>query len=165
MTRPFLFGVGGALAFVAGGVAHGAAPLVLVQLALAGAALAAAAVIDLAERRIPNRLVVPATVACGGLALATGAPVSAIVGGLAIVVVLAALALARPEAFGMGDVKLALLVVVALGGRAIPALLLGLMLAALAGVALLCLRGRPVLTSAIPLGPFISLGSFAALLQ
>jgi leader peptidase (prepilin peptidase)/N-methyltransferase len=164
MRNRIAFALVGALAFLAGGAAHGAPPLVLAQLSLAGAALTAAAAADLTERRIPNRLVLPATAACATLALAAGVSAGAIVGGLAIVVVLAALALARPEALGMGDVKLALLVAVALGGRATPALLLGLVLAALAGVALLCLRGRPALASAIPLAPFICLGSFASLL-
>lgn len=163
MRRELAFGFVSALGFLAGGAAH-APPLMMVQLSLAGAALAMAAAVDIAQRRVPNRLVVPATAAFAVLAVAAGASAGAIIGGLAIVAVLAALALARPAAFGMGDVKLTLLVAVALGGRATPALLLALLLAALAGLALVCVRGRPALTSAIPLAPFICLGSFGALL-
>lgn len=164
MRREFAIGFVGALAFLAGAAAHDASPLVIVQLAVAGAALAAAAAVDVAERRVPNRLVLPSTAACAGLAVAAGVSAGALIGGLAIVAVLATLALARPAAFGMGDVKLALLVAVAFGGRATPALLLALMLAALAGLMLVCIRGRPALTSAIPLAPFICLGSIGALL-
>lgn len=164
MREELVIGFVGALAFLAGGAAHDASPLVMVQLAVVGAALASAAAVDVAQRRVPNRLVVPATAACAALAAAAGSSARAFLGGVAIVAVLAAIALARPAAFGMGDVKLALLVAVALGGRATPALLLALLLAALAGLALVCVRGRPVLTSAIPLAPFICLGSFGALL-
>lgn len=154
----------GAVAFLAGGVAHDASTMMMVQFSVAGGALATAAAVDVAQRRVPNRLVVPATAACAALAGAAGVSAGAIIGGLAIVAVLAALALARPAAFGMGDVKLALLVAVAFGGRATPALLLALVLAALAGLALVCIRGRPALTTAIPLAPFICLGCFGALL-
>lgn len=150
MRRPIAFGFAGALAFMAGGAVHGQASLVLAQLTLAGAALAVA-----------NRLVVPGTAFCAVLALRAGASTGAMLRTIAIVIVLGGLALARPDPLGMGDVKLAVLVAVALGGRATPALLLAF---ALAGLAVLCIRGRPALTGTIPLAPFICLGSVVALL-
>lgn len=164
MRKEVAIGFVGALAFLAGGAPHDASPLVMVQLSVAGAALATAAAVDIAQRRVPNWVVVPATAACAVLAIAAGVSANAPIGGLAIVAVLAALSLARPTALGMGDVKLALLVAVALGGRATPAFLFALLLAALAGLTLVCVRGRPALTSAMPLAPFICLGSFGAVL-
>lgn len=164
MREELVIGFVGAPAFLAGGAAHDASPLVMVQLAVVGAALAIAAAVDIAQRRVPNRLVAPATAACAALAIAAGVSAGAVIGSLVIVAVLTALALARPAALGMGDVKLALPVAVPLGGRATPALLLALLLAVLAGLALACVRGRPALTTAIPLAPFVCLGFFGALL-
>jgi leader peptidase (prepilin peptidase)/N-methyltransferase len=154
----------GALAFVVAGIADSASAIALCRYALAGAALAIAAHIDLRERRIPNWLVLPAAAACAALAAAGGASAAAIAAALALVIVLAALALARPEALGMGDVKLALLVAVALDGRATSALLLALALAGIAALTLVVIRGRPALATALPLAPFLCAGALASLI-
>src|SRR5438094_321145 len=81
-------------------------------------ALHAAAVYDLRERRIPNRIVVPAAILCLGLTLLSGVRLATLTAGVAIVAALLALSLARPAALGMGDVKLALLIVAGLDGDA-----------------------------------------------
>jgi leader peptidase (prepilin peptidase) / N-methyltransferase len=104
----------GAEVFLLAGESHSA--LVLARLALCGATLAAISAIDIAERRVPNRLVIPAALACGGLSIAAGASASGLLTGLGFVVLLGLVSLAWPPALGMGDVKLALLVVAALDG-------------------------------------------------
>ncbi len=55
----------------------------------------------------------------------------------AIVLALLVASLASPRALGMGDVKLALVVLAGLDGTAVRALALALILAALAGLALI----------------------------
>jgi prepilin signal peptidase PulO-like enzyme (type II secretory pathway) len=56
----------------------------------------------------------------------------------------------------MGDVKLALLILCALGGVASLALLIAFELYALVGIALLIRRGRAALGTALPLAPMIA---------
>lgn len=157
-----------ALAVVSGTVfplaASGAAPLAMARFGLCGAALGAAAAIDLAEHRIPNRLVVPATVVCAALSLGGGWPTPGIVAGLALVVLLGLVSIAKPKALGMGDVKLALLLVGGLDGDAVRALLAGLLLAALAGFMVLARYGRAGGRIALPLAPFLAAGSLVAVL-
>lgn len=153
----------GAAAFAAAGLAGGAGALVLARLALLGGALAATAIFDLAQRRIPNRIVLPASAACGALTLAHGS-VSGLAAAGAVVLVLTVLALARPEALGMGDVKLALLIACGLDGKAATALILGLALAAVGGLALTARHRRRALNRALPLAPFLTLGATVALL-
>lgn len=163
MRTSIAFGFAGALAFVAAGAAGSASSLDLCRFALGGAALATAAYIDLREHRIPNVVVVPATAVCLILAVAAGASAAAIAGAFAIVLALAALPLARPDALGMGDVKLALLVALALDGDATAALVFGLALATFAGLVLVAIRGRVAFRIALPLAPFICVGALAAL--
>jgi len=152
----------GAVAFVlvAGG---GERTIVLARLAVCGAALAALSATDIAQRRIPNRIVLPAAVVCAGLSLAAGVPASGLGAGAALVGVLAIVSLALPHALGMGDVKLALLVLAGLDGHAARALALGLLLAALAGVGVLARYGTRARTRTLPLAPYIAAGSLLAL--
>lgn len=154
----------GAAALVFAGLLQDAAPFVLARLGLCGAALAAAAAIDLREHRIPNRLVLPAAAASFALALAHGIRVGDLAVALAVVAGMLVLALVRPAALGMGDVKLALLVAAGLDGRAAAALVLGLLLAAFAGVVLLLRYGRAAGARALPLAPFVAAGAVLALL-
>jgi len=142
----------------------GTDPVVVARLSLCGAALGAIAAVDLAEHRVPNRVVLPAAAACAALSAIGGISAAALLTGLAIVGVLLLLALARPAALGMGDVKLALLVVVGLDGEASRALAAGLILAALAGLLVITRSGRAAGHTALPLAPFLALGSLLALL-
>lgn len=156
-----VIGLTGAGLFATIGRLHGAPDLTLARLAVAGAALGATAVIDLREHRIPNRIVLPAAVVCALLAgpatLRHSLPAIALVG------LLLALAVAQPAALGMGDVKQALLIALALGSVAVSALLLGLALAALVGLAVVSRRGGAALATALPLAPFLAGGATLAL--
>lgn len=144
--------------------ATGGGPLALARLSICGAAVAAAAVYDLRERRIPNRLTLPAAVVCLTLTIVDGSRVVDLAVGLVIVTSLMVISLAVPAAFGMGDIKLMLLVVVGLDGRATRALALGLLIAAAVGVILMGRHGRAGGRRALPLAPFIATGTLLALL-
>jgi len=139
-------------------------PLALVRLTLLGAALGAVVESDLAERRIPNRIVVPAAFACAAEWAASGIALFAVAEGLVLVLALLALSLFRPEALGMGDVKLALLLVLGLDGRAVVALLVALALAAGFGLVLLVRFGRSAASRKLPLAPFFAAGALLALI-
>ena len=137
--------------------------LAIVRLAVLGGALAAVAVYDADERRIPNRIVLPAAAVCGVLALVEGAH-PALLAALALVAALLLLSLWRPGSFGMGDVKLVLLIVLGLDGDALGALVLGVALAAVTGFLLLVRDGRGAWKTSLPLAPFLALGVLGALL-
>jgi leader peptidase (prepilin peptidase)/N-methyltransferase len=154
----------GAAGFTVAGMLGDAGALTLVRLTLLGAALASAAIYDLEQRRIPNRLILPASAACAALALASGAQLFALLAGLALVGLLLVMSLVWPSALGMGDVKLALLLVLGLDGDALRALALGLALAAVAGLVLLAHRGRTAWRASLPLAPFLAAGAFVSIL-
>lgn len=151
----------GAAVFTGIALAEGSCALELVRLAVCGAAVGAVAVVDLREHRIPNRIVLPAAAVCA--LLAGPATLGKSVPALALVGVLFVLAVVHPAALGMGDVKEALLIALALGSFAAPALLLGLALAAVAGIALTIRSGRAALGAALPLAPFLAAGAAIAL--
>jgi leader peptidase (prepilin peptidase)/N-methyltransferase len=143
----------------------GLSPLALTRLAILGAALGQLALVDVRERRIPNQIVLPATAICASLSIVDGMEVSTgllLTAGL--VVLLLAVSLARPATLGMGDVKLALLLLAALGGLASAALLLTLELYALLAVILLVRRGRSTLGTTLPLAPIATVGCIVVLL-
>jgi leader peptidase (prepilin peptidase) / N-methyltransferase len=127
------------------------------------AALVVVSATDLTHRVVPNRVVLPAAaVVLALMTLAEPGPEWAIAGAGAFLFMLAA-ALAYPRGMGMGDVKLALLMGVALG-RAVPvALLLGMIAALLPAVVLLARHGSKARKMAIPLAPFLALGSVVGL--
>jgi leader peptidase (prepilin peptidase)/N-methyltransferase len=139
--------------------------LAVARLAILGAALGQLALYDLRERRIPNRIVLPAIAICAALSLADGVHTSSsLLVATGLVVLLLAVSLASPAALGMGDVKLALLLLCALGGLASTALLLTLELYALVALLLLIRRGRAALGSTLPLAPITAAGCLIALL-
>lgn len=160
-TRALIAATAGGATFASVGVLAHAGPLALARLAVLGAALAAAAFFDLAQRRIPNRIVLPAAATCAALTLAGGAPLS-LLAGLATILVLLIVSLRWPGALGMGDVKLALLLVLGLDGDALRALALGLILAALAGLALMIRHGRKAWRTSLPMAPFLAVGALLA---
>ena len=157
-SRALIASAAGGVTFASFGVFADAGPLALARLTVLGAALFAVALFDLAQRRIPNRIVLPAAAACAALTLAAGARLS-LVAGLATILLLLIVSLRWPAAFGMGDVKLALLLVLGLDGDALRALALGLVFAALAGVALLIRRGRTAWRTSLPMAPFLVVGA------
>jgi leader peptidase (prepilin peptidase)/N-methyltransferase len=121
---------------------------------------------DIAERRLPNRIVLPSA----ALVLAAQAllfpdralewTLAALGASLALLVPL----LVRPDALGMGDVKLALLLGAALGSAVVVALVLAFLAAAVYAVTLLARHGAAARSRTMPLGPFLALGGVAALL-
>jgi leader peptidase (prepilin peptidase)/N-methyltransferase len=133
------------------------------RLSITGAALAAAAACDLAERRIPNRVTVPAALALLVLMAATGTGFGRIAGGLAVVGLLLGIGLVRPAAIGMGDTKLALVVALGLTDKALTGMASGFVLAAIFASERIA-RGSSSRGTAIPLGPFLALGALIALL-
>lgn len=156
--------IGGGLAFLAAGIRTGAGGTELARLLILGIALGAVVAIDLAEHRIPNRIVVPAALACPGLLAFEAVPPEHLVGGLALVPLMLGLCLFQPASFGMGDVKLGLLLVLGLGGLAAQALLLGLVLAAAFGGAFILRHGRAATSRSLPLAPFLSSGAAVVVL-
>jgi leader peptidase (prepilin peptidase) / N-methyltransferase len=124
------------------------------------AALLAISVVDVRERRVPNRIVLPAAAIV--LALRTiGDPspewALAALGAFAFLLVPA---LVYPAGLGMGDVKLMLLLGAMLGRDVVTALVVGLAAAAIPSLVLLIMGRR---RATFPLAPFLSLGGLVAL--
>jgi leader peptidase (prepilin peptidase)/N-methyltransferase len=156
--------IGGALLFAGAGLHLGAPGAALARVSLLGAALGALAYIDVADHRIPNRIVVPASAACAVLLFAEPPSVQRLLPSLVLVVFMFVLSFASPASFGMGDVKLALLLVLGLGDVATRALVLGLVLAAAFGALLLLRFGRSAAARSLPLAPFLATGAAVAVL-
>lgn len=163
-SRPLGAALGGGLLFAAAGIRFEAGGLELARLSILGAALGVAVASDLAERRIPNRIVLPAVSFCAVLLVVEGVQPGDLLGGVAIGGVMLGLSLIRPASFGMGDVKLSVLLVVGLGGLAAEALLLGLVLAALFGGLLFVRYGHSAVSRSLPLAPFLSGGAAVVVL-
>ena len=139
----------GAAGFALAAGLTGEPVITMLRVSICGGALAAAALVDVRERRIPNRIVLPATAGCAVLAAFAGSrALSAVAAPLLLTTALLALALMRPGALGMGDVKASLLITLALGQTATAAILLGLALAALTGVTLIARDGAAALRRA-----------------
>ena len=121
--------------------------------------------IDLDHRIIPNTLMLVGTVVSVTLILLTDPSAltehliaAAAAGGFLLIA-----ALAYPAGMGMGDVKLALLMGVALG-RTVPVALFVGMVAALVPSAVLFVRhGAKARKMKIPFGPFLAFGGIVAL--
>ena len=154
--------IGGATFASVGVLAH-AGPLALARHAVLGAALGTTAFFDLLQRRIPNRIVLPAAAICAALTLVAGAPLS-LLAGLATILVMLIVSLRWPAALGMGDVKLAVLLVLGLDGDALRALALGFILAALASVGLLLRHGHTAWRTSLPMAPFLVVGALVAVI-
>lgn len=152
----------GALVFLAAGLRVDAGAAELARLVILGAALGAVAAFDLAQHRIPNRIVLPASLACAGLLAADAIHPERLLAGLGLVGLMLGLSLVWSASFGMGDVKLALLLVVGLAGFAAQALILGLILAAAFGALLIVRQGRSATRQSLPLAPFLSAGAVLA---
>ena len=128
------------------------------------------AVIDLDVRRLPNAIVLPSYGVLGAL-LALDRDGQALVraglGAAALFAFFFVVAVAVPGGMGFGDVKLAGLVggmtAYLSWGALLTGAFLGFLLGAVAGV-LLVVGGREGRKGAVPFGPFMVLGAWAAIL-
>ncbi|HEY2074291.1 MAG TPA: A24 family peptidase, partial [Gaiellaceae bacterium] len=126
--------------------------------------LVVVSVVDLRQRIIPNRIVLPAAVIVLAARTVVHPSVVWIVAGAGAAAFLLAAPIARPGGMGMGDVKLALLLGVAVG-RTVPlALVVALVAAAVPSVVLLVRHGARGRTMGIPFAPFLALGGVVALI-
>jgi leader peptidase (prepilin peptidase) / N-methyltransferase len=126
-------------------------------------ALVAISAIDAEHRIVPNRIVLPAAVVVLVLMEAWRPSAEWPLAGLGAALFLFVAALAYPRGMGMGDVKLALLLGVAVG-RSVPvALFAGMVLALVPSLALLARHGAAARKMAIPFAPFLALGGLLAL--
>ncbi|MGB3909137.1 MAG: prepilin peptidase [Pseudolysinimonas sp.] len=133
----------------------------------------AISIVDLREKRIPNRMLLVAgpavalLLAAGLLVRGEPARLLAVLAGAAAMFALYFLiALVVPAAMGMGDVKLAALLGGALGAVGLTGWLVGLLAAFLVGgvVALIALvAGRVGLRGSIPFGPWMIVGTLVGL--
>lgn len=132
--------------------------------ALGCALLVTVAVVDLEERRVPNRLVLP------GLAVALVARTALdpsprwVIGALLAGGTLLALALIYPAGLGMGDVKLAAFLGAWLAWNGVLALVLASFASFVPAVGILVVRGRAGRKVALPFAPFLAFGGILALL-
>src|SRR5262249_40599733 len=129
------------------------------------AVLIALSIIDIRTRRLPNRIVLPATavVLVAHIAIAPDRALEWVAAGLGAAGLLLVAALAYPRGLRIGGVELALLLGVALGWAVAAAIAIGFMAAAVAGILLIARNGWSARKSTLPLGPFLAFGSFAVL--
>ncbi len=119
--------------------------------------------IDVRRRIVPNRIVLPAAAVVLVARTIVHPSVVWLVAGVGAAFALLVAAAARPGAMGMGDVKLALLLGVAVG-RSVPlALFVALLAAAIPSAALLVRHGVRARTMAIPFAPFLAVGGIVGL--
>ena len=120
---------------------------------------------DLDRRIIPNKIVLAGSIVAV-LLVAVGDPDSlvehgaaaAIAGGLMFLI-----ALAYPRGMGMGDAKLVGMIGLFIGRAVAPATLIGFLLGALVGVAMIAGQGSAARKQAIPFGPFLAIGGVIGL--
>ena len=148
--------------------------LALVQFGPSGRALGAAfllcvvatlAIVDLEQRRIPNRIVLPATavVLAAQIALNPRRTPELVVISLAAGLFFCLPMLVSPGGMGMGDVKLAVLLGAALGQAVVLAIAVAVLASFFVAVALLARDGAAARKSAIAFGPFLALGAAVAI--
>ena len=137
---------------------------------VAAAFLVPLVLIDLRERRLPDRLTLggsAALLALVGAQTAISGDFTPLVGALAgagaLAGVLLVLHLASPQGMGFGDVKLGLLLGVLVGARSVglvlPALLIAGLLGALGGLVQMVRHRRRDVT--LPFGPYLVAGAVA----
>jgi leader peptidase (prepilin peptidase)/N-methyltransferase len=127
------------------------------------AALVAVSATDYERRIIPNRVVLPATaVVLVGNTLVHPS-VEWLAAGLGASGFLLLAALAYPSGMGMGDVKLALLLGVAVGATVPVAMMIGMVAALVPSIVLYARHGSAARKMKIPFGPFLALGGVLGL--
>ena len=127
------------------------------------AVLVAITATDITHRIVPNRIVLPAAALVLLAQTALEPSPEWALGALGASGFLFVAALAYPGGMGMGDVKLALLMGVALGSTVSVALMAGMLAAIVPGLVLFARHGTKARKMGIPFGPFLALGSVVAL--
>jgi leader peptidase (prepilin peptidase)/N-methyltransferase len=120
-------------------------------------------VVDVRSRIVPNRVVLPAAALVLAARTAVHPSLVWIAAGAGAAAFLLLAAIVRPGGIGMGDVKLALLLGVAVGRTVPVALVVALVAAAVPSIAILVRHGSRGRTMAIPFAPFLALGGLVAL--
>ena len=129
-------------------------------------ALVPITLIDLDHRRIPNAITLPTAIAAvaAGAALDPSGEVERLIAGAGAALFLLVPAIVRPDGMGMGDVKLAGVLGLCLGGPVAVAILVALVVGTLSGVVIAARRGvGDARKTAIPFGPYLALGGVVAL--
>jgi len=122
--------------------------------------------IDLDHRRIPNAITLPTAIVAvaAGTALDPSGEVERLIAGAGAAIFLLVPAIVRPDGMGMGDVKLAGVLGLCLGGPVAVAILVALVVGTLSGVVIAARRGvGDARKTAIPFGPYLALGGVVAL--
>jgi leader peptidase (prepilin peptidase) / N-methyltransferase len=121
---------------------------------------------DLDRRVIPNSVLLAAAVAAVAILLAAdpGALPERLLAAAGAGGFLLICALAYPGGMGMGDVKLAAVMGLYLGGAVVPAMVVAVLAASLVGLAIIVRHGSEERKRAIPFGPFLALGGVVGLL-
>lgn len=127
------------------------------------AVLVAISATDVERRIIPNRIVLPAAAVVLAANTMLHPSVEWAVAGLGAALFLFVAALAYPGGMGMGDVKLALLLGVALGRTVPVAMMVGMLSALVPSVVLFARHGSAARKMRIPFGPFLAFGGVVAL--
>jgi leader peptidase (prepilin peptidase) / N-methyltransferase len=127
------------------------------------AVLVTLSAIDLRERIVPNRIVLPAAAIVLVVHTALEPSLEWVLGAVGGAGFLFVAALAYPKGLGLGDVKLALLLGAMLGKLVAIALFLGFLLSLVPALVLFARHGSAARKMAIPLVPFLALGSLIAL--
>jgi leader peptidase (prepilin peptidase) / N-methyltransferase len=138
----------------------------LVPALLLTALVVPASAIDLNHRIIPNAINFP------GAALVYVTAVVAqperwaelLVGGLGGFLFLGFAWAVYRQGMGLGDVKMALMIGLALGRYAAVALFMAFLLSSIPSLAMIAVKGRKGLKTTLPLGPFLAAGAVVALL-
>ena len=147
----------------------GLSPALVPYLIVAGL-LVALSTVDLYQLRIPDRILFPglgltAVAVIGASVLGNAQPIGAAMGAFAYSAVLGVAWLISPRGMGFGDVKLGLLLGMAVGWLYVPLVLfaigIGCAIGALVGGVLMIVRRRNV---AFPFGPSLALGAVAVIL-
>lgn len=146
----------------------------LIKFDLTGRALVAAlfcavlvvlSAIDLRDRIIPNRIVVPAgvVVLLGNVAAEPHRAKEWTIAAFATMAGALVVALVTRGGLGMGDVKLAFLLGAGLGWHVFGGLVWAMAAVFIVSVAILARRGLQARKDTIPFGPFLALGALLAL--
>jgi leader peptidase (prepilin peptidase)/N-methyltransferase len=133
--------------------------------ALLSISLVVLSAIDIERGLIPNRIVLPATVAvllCQ-LALFSDRGAEWLLAPIALAFVLMLPTMLGRAWMGMGDVKLVLLLGVGLGWGAIGAVMVGFVCVLPAALIVLTRNGLSARKSTLPFGPFLSMGALIVL--